>query len=253
MASKPTLDPDVEAAVAKAMSELMSARSWGASTFVQMPLFYPNGTQIVVKVEPGPLGFRVSDGGLTYREFEQIGAQSLFKRNAEAFAEEIGASVAKRAISLDVGLDELSAAMADVAEATARMSHKVIEREVNRGQAEIAEHLYERLDLIFGSDHVEHGAKLSAPSTREWDVDALVTFGGKAAVFHAVPKHHGSVYQTSAMFHDLALKSNPPVTTAVVHSKAEMGSFYNILAQAGNVIEQDDSSEVYKRSAVGWR
>lgn len=252
MASKPTLDPNIYEAVQRAISEMVGVRAWGPTAYVRMPLFYPNGTQISVKVEPGPLGFRVSDGGITYRELEQIGAETLFNRNAKTFAAEIDAVIFKRAIMLDVTEEELGSAIADIADATARIAHKVIANEQGRNEAEIADHLYERLKLVFGTGQVEKDVSIPGPSTKVWDVDAVVQIEGNIALFQAVTKHYASVYSTSAMFHDLALKNHPPVSTSVVRNKPELGAWFNILAQAGNVIEESAANEVYE-SAIGWR
>ena len=249
MASNPLLDSRVSDAVQSAISRLMQARSWGDVTFVAMPLFYPNGTPVTVKIEPSRAGFRVSDGGLTYRELEQIGAERYFGRNASTYAKEIDGFVYNRAICLDVDGDELAAAMADVADAIARMSNKITTRIAGKGgEAEIADHLFERLRGIFG-DRVDRDVTIAGPSTKQWDIDAVVHLDERDAVFQAVSNHHASVYSTSAMFHDLALKDRPPVTTAVVRDKAALGAWFNILAQAGNVIEEEQADSVY-RSAV---
>jgi hypothetical protein len=229
----------------------MSARSWGDSTFVTMPLFYPNGTPVTVKVEPAKAGFRVSDGGLTYREFEQIGAEHYFGRNAGNFAKEIEGFVLNRSLCLDVEQEELTAAIADIADAVARMASKVMSKVIGKGgEAEIADHLYERLRVIFG-ERVERDQTIQGPSTKAWDIDVVVQLDDRAAVFQAVSNHHASVYSTSAMFHDLALKDRPPITTAVVRDKAALGPWFNILAQAGNVIEEADADAVYE-GATTW-
>lgn len=251
MASNPRLDPRVSDAVQTAISRLMQTRSWGDSTFVTMPLFYPNGTPVTVKVEPAPTGFRVSDGGLTFREFEQVGAESYFGRNASNFAREIEGFVHNRSLCLDVEQGELTAAIADVADAVARMASKVMSKVMGRGgEAEIADHLYERLKVIFG-DRVARDQTIQGPSTKAWDIDVIVDLDDRSAVFQAVSNHHASVYSTSAMFHDLALKDRPPITTAVVRDKASLGAWFNILAQAGNVIEEADADTVYK-GATAW-
>lgn len=251
MAIIPRLDQRSFDAVHAAMGDLMSAQSWGDATFISMPLYYPNGTPITVKVEPSQTGFRVSDGGLTYRELEQIGAERFFARNGATIAKEIDGFIHNRALCIDVTSDELSAAIADIADTTARVAHKIYAKVSHHDEAEIADHLYERLKVVFGVPSVERAQMIEGPSTKEWEVDAIVTTESTTAIFQAVSSHHSSVYSTSAMFHDLALLDRPPVTTAVVKSKALLGPWFNILAQAGNVIEEDQADAVY-RSAVSW-
>lgn len=233
------------------MAQLVRAQSWGDSVHVSMPMFYPNGTQIAVKVEPCKSGFRVSDGGRTYRELEQVGAERFFARRAASVAEQMDGFIYNRAICADVGEDELAATIAEIAEAISVVATKVMSRLVGKHEAEIADHLFERLKIVFGDGRVERDVNIGGPSTKSWEVDAVVHLDDRDAVFHAVSNHYASVYSTSAMFHDLALKDRAPALTAVVHNKDELGFYYNILAQAGNVIEEEQADAVYK-GAVQW-
>jgi hypothetical protein len=251
MASNPRLDTRVSDAVETAIARLVHVCSWGDVSYVAMPLFYPNGTPVTIKVEPCIAGFRVSDGGMTYRELEQIGAEHYFGRNAGNYAKEIDGFVHGRSVCLDIEESELAAAMADVADTVARMASKIMARVAGKGgEAEIADHLFERLKVIFG-DRVDRDAKIEGPSTKVWDIDTVVHLEERDAVFQAVSNHHASVYSTSAMFHDLALKHRPPIVTAVVRDKGALGSWFNILAQAGNVIEEGEADSVY-RNATQW-
>lgn len=251
MASNPILDPRVADAVRAAMSQLVRTQSWVDSVYVSMPMFYPNGTQIAIKIEPSQNKFRVSDGGRTYRELEQIGAERFFPRRATIAAEEIEGFIHNRAICADVEENELASMIAEIADVVSLMSSKIMSRLAGKHEEEIADHLYERLKIVFGEPRVERGAKIGGPSTKSWEVDAVVHLDERDAVFHAVSNHYASVYSTSAMFHDLALKDRPPALTSVVHNKDDLGFYHNILAQAGNVIEEEQADAVYK-GAVQW-
>jgi hypothetical protein len=251
MASNPIFDAPVAVAVQSAVAQLVRVQTWGGAAFVNLPMFYPNGNPITVKVEQWVGGYRVSDGGLTYRELEQIGAESYFARNAGVYAGEMQGVVWNRSLCIDAAPNELSAAIADVAATVERMASKIMARVSAKGlEAEIASHLWDRLKAIFG-ERAERDVTITGPSTKDWKVDAVVHLDERDAVFRAVSAHHTSVYSASAMFHDLALRDNPPVTTAVVTSKADLGAMFNILAQAGNVIEQGQSDAVFE-SAVRW-
>ena len=81
-------------------------------------------------------------------------------------------------------------------------------------------------------------------------MSAIVCLSGKSAVFQAVSERAGSVYRTSAAFHDLALLEHPPTLVAVVQSKAALGTKLGLLAQAGRVIEQGQSDDVFRRAAA---
>ena len=143
--------------------------------------------------------------------------------------------------------------MADVAAISTRLTWKVLSKVSRKGETEIADYLFVRLQDVFGSARVEREAPIVGPSTRRWTVDALVHLDGRNAAFQAVSNNHMSVYPTVAMFHDLALSDNPPATVGVVKSKEAMGSYFNILAQAGNVIEEDQGDQVYERAAATWQ
>jgi len=250
MATNATINSDVGAAAAKAVGQLVSVRAWGDACYVSLPIFYPSGTAVTVKVEKARNGFRVTDSGLAYREIEQVGAERFFASNAKVFAEEIEAATDKRSLVLIAEPDELAAAMADIAGASARMAHKIMAKVGAKGEAEISDHLFERLKVVFGAPRVERSIKIVGPSTKEWEVDAIVNLDDRQAIFQAVPNHHASIYSTSAMFHDLALKDQPPVTVSVVHDKAALGAFLGILSQAGHVIEEGQADPTYERAAA---
>jgi hypothetical protein len=58
------------------------------------------------------------------------------------------------------------------------------------------------------------------------------------------------LFKTSAAFHDLGLPEKPPNLVSVVRSKLALGSKFNILAQAGKVIEKEQADEVYWQAAA---
>ena len=71
--------PAIEIAVAS----LVSAEHWADSSFVRLPLVYPGGSLVTVKIDPlGANRYRVSDAGFGFREIEEIGAQRSYARVA---------------------------------------------------------------------------------------------------------------------------------------------------------------------------
>ena len=66
----------------------------------------------------GPVGFRVSDAGFTYRELEAIGAERSFPRVAKAAAERESVAKNRRVIFVDVSAEDLTRAICDVAAAS---------------------------------------------------------------------------------------------------------------------------------------
>ncbi|WP_374528660.1 hypothetical protein [Novosphingobium sp.] len=236
-------------AIAAALADLFHVRSWGATRHVSLPFFYPSGSNVVVKVEKSFGGFAVSDNGLAYRELDNVGGARFFSSNVKKVAEPIGAWHDSRAIVTEVDAGELAAAIAEIGSASSRLVWRAMDKIDRLSQSDVIDHLYSRLDRIFGQKKVERGAHIFGPSTHEWEVDALVHVDGQDAVFEFVSNHHNSVYPASAMFHDLALIESPPALTAVVPHRGEFGYLLNILAQAANVIEQGQPDTAYQQAA----
>lgn len=245
--TKPTAT--IEEATAAAVNALVSVRVWGEAVFVDLPLFHPSGAAATVKIQPHGGSLLVSDGGFAYREAEMIGAERMFRRVAEEQAAEIGGNATNRALSIIATESTLAGAIADIANASARISSQIAKKAGARGEAEIIDFLYKRLVSVFGGLHVKAQVPLLGPSTKEWLADAVVNFEDRRAVFQAVTRHHASVYSTSAMFHDIALRDDAPITIAVVRDKQELGAFLGILSQAGHVIEESQPDKVF-RAAV---
>lgn len=240
----------VDHAVANAIGQLIHSRSWGDSVDLTLPIFYPSGSAVCLNVQQGRPGvFSLTDNGLAYREIEQVGGETFFSKNASALTEETCVWHDTREMLSEASYETLPAAIADLAAASSRLTWKVLAKVSRKGQAEIADYLFERLRHVFGSARVERAATIVGPSTREWHIDAVVHLENKNAIFQAVSNNHMSVYPTAAMFHDLALLDTPPATIAVVKNGQAMGSYFNILAQAGSVIEEHQTDQVYERAA----
>ena len=246
MADVHTRTDDVATAVDAAIAKLIGVRHRGHESFVQIPIFYPSGAGATVCVSSHQSGFRVSDYGFAFREAEMVGAEHMFGRRARIVADAFGIEVGPRTLQADASEAQLAGTISDVAVASAQVAHQIVLRAVGRGESEIAAHIFQRLTEIYGANRVEAGGKLYGASTREWEVSALLRLESQLFVFDAVANHHASVYSSAAKFRDLALLTNAPVTTAVVHSKIAMGSLYNIIAQAGNVIEETATKDDFR-------
>lgn len=239
-----------EAAKAAA-SELVSVRHLGGSSFINVPLLYPDGSFVTLKLDHAPHGIRVSDNGFAYRELEAIGAGRSWAKTAAPIAEAGNILVDKRTVFVDVKQEELVRAICDVALASWQIADKVYARAAEADEGEIEDYLRERLTEVFGAklNPPEHN-RIKGASTSEWEVSAIVDGNGKQTVFAAVSNHANSVFRTSAAFHDLLALERAPNVVSVVRSKAALGAKFGILAQAGRVIEEDESDEVYRRAAA---
>lgn len=243
---------DLTAVVDSAVRQLVSVSRWGRSSFVSLPLFYPGGGAVAVKIEPSANNlFRVSDSGFAFIEVESLGAERSFPKTSNRIATEERVSVNRRLVYADAGPDQLAMKIAKVGLTSWKIAHHICEKAALREEAIIAEGLYDRLVSIFGEDHVKpEGIALPGISTNIWEISAFVQLGDHGAVFDAVSKHRNSIYRTATKFHDLASLDNPPRLIAVVRDKKELGVGLSLLAQAGRVIEDDQSKEVFLRAAA---
>lgn len=228
---------------------LVSVRNWGDATFISLPMVYPSGSFVAIRLTHAPQGIRVSDSGFAYREAESFGAERSFSRTAQSIAEEYGVEVAKRSVYVDVPFNQVERAIFDVSGASKIIAERIVSKSLKESEATISEALIARLDKIFPQS-VQAEGKITGASNTEWEVTALAKVDGKPAVFQAVSNYPVSVFKASTAFHDLAALEHAPALVSVVSSKAEMGKNYSLLAQAGRVIEIGQTDQAFLRAAA---
>lgn len=227
---------------------LVSYRTWGDASFINMPMVYPSGAYVTVRLTQAPNGVRVSDAGFAYREAESFGAGRSFSRTAQSVAEEYEVELGKRSIFVDVAEHQVERAILDVSAASHAVASRIVSRATADSEATISEELHHRLDRLFRSP--EYDAKVIGASSTEWDVSAITKTDGEIAIFQIVTNYPVSVFRTSTAFHDIAARENAPRLVSVVRDKKEMGKNYSILAQAGRVIEVGQADEAFLRAAA---
>lgn len=232
---------------------LVSWRDFGDASFINMPLVYPGGAFVTVRLSyvyhNAPM-IRVSDSGFAFREIESFGAERSFPKTARAIADEFGVEVGKRSIYVDVdNPEEVERAVFDVSAASHAVAKRIVSNVAHEGEAAISDALHQRLDLLF-PNAVEHDGKYIGASSTEWEVTAVAKVDGHTAVFQAVPNYPVSVFKASTAFHDLAALEHAPSLVSVVVSKAEMGKNYAILAQAGRVVEIGQGDNVFLKAVA---
>lgn len=230
---------------------LVSWRSWNDASFINLPMVYPSGSFVTVRLTYAPEGaIRVSDAGFAYREAESFGATRSFANTARGIADACDVEVGKRSIFTDVfDPAQVERAIFDVSSASKAVADRIVSNVSSNGEAAISDALHARLDKLFPSA-VEHDGKIVGASSTEWDVTAVAKVDSRIAVFQAVTNYPVAVYKASTAFHDLAALDNPPTLISVVSSKSEMGHNYSILAQAGKVIEIGQNDDVFARAAA---
>jgi len=228
---------------------LVSAKHWSDATFINLPMLYPSGAFVTVRLSHAKDGIRVSDSGFAYREAESFGMGRSFARTARSLAEFYSVEVGSRSIFADVRAHEVERAIMDVSAASHATAKRILEKADDEGEIEMSEMLLNRLDVLFPSV-VHKGQKVTGASSTEWDVTAVAKFDRRSVVFQAVSNSPISVYKASTAFHDLSALENAPECVAVIPSKAVMGPNVGILNQAGRVIEIGQSDAVYRRVAA---
>lgn len=230
-------------------ARMISTRHWHDASFINLPMVYPSGGFVTVRLSYAPKGIKVSDAGFAYREAELFGAGRSFSRTAQSVAEQYDIRAGRRSIFVDVPRPEVERAIFDVSAASHMVAERIVTRVTRDEEATISEALRVRLDGLFPK-RVNYEDRITGASSTEWDVSAIAKLDGRRAVFQAVTNYATSIYKTSTAFHDLAALDNPPTLVAVVSSKTEFGRNVNILAQAGRVIEVGQEDEVYMRAVA---
>ncbi|MEM1373007.1 MAG: hypothetical protein AAGF78_01355 [Pseudomonadota bacterium] len=224
---------DIAAAIAP---RLVSVKSWGDASFLSLPMVYPSGSFVTVRLSHVSGGVRVSDSGFAYRELESFGVGRSFSRTARTVSERFDLSVGKRSIYVDVPNEQVERAILEVGSASRDVADQIISRAIKDAEADISEFLQEKLSRVF-PDLVDFDSKVVGASSTEWEVSASTNVDGLRTVFQAVSNYPVAVYKASTAFHDIAALDTPPKLVSVVASKSEMGSNLSLLSQAGNVVE----------------
>lgn len=241
------IDEIVEAAV----KQLVSSHIHADAQYVNLPLLYPDGSHVTLKIVRAEGGYTISDNGFAYREAEAAGYERSFGKTASSIVEKRSVEANKRAIFTKASADDLFRAICDVGIASWETVDRIYGRIDEQQEIEIAEHLRDRLKEVFGPSHVEEAQKIAGASKWEWDVSAIVRIDTHRAIFQGVGQHATSVYKASTAFRDIALLPKPPRLIAVVQSKKELGSKLDLLVQAeASVIEEEQADEVFVKAAA---
>ncbi len=250
MASRADLSPGVAEAVRAAVMDLVRVSHWSSADYVSLPLFMPSGSAASVRVTKRENGFQVDDGGFAFRELEAIGSERSFPRIAAKYASYEGLETDRRLIFTRASTSDLSRAICDVGMASFAVADEVFRRVGDEGVADIEDYLRERLESVFRGARIETDEEIKGASSHGWTMSAAIHLDSGLIVFQAVGKHAYSVYKASTAFHDLSELTNPPRCVAVVKDKEAMGVNLNVLAQAGRVIQGDQSDETYRKAAA---
>ena len=223
--------------------QLVSAEHDDSGSFLSVPLVYPSGTGVVVRVEGGGDNrFFVSDSGFGAQEADLMGASQIYGRHARMVAEISGIRFDNQAFFIvEAERDQIAGAVVAVANCSQEAAIRTADALAEKTFDDAKEKLYQRLISIFDKKTVTKNAEIHGSSATEYRVAALVRNSGSGpiVVFDPVTKHHSSVAHATMKFSDMARLEVPPIRVAVVHRKPEFGTLLGVLSQSANVI--DDS------------
>lgn len=231
-------------------SDLVRVKHTGLSSYINLPLVYPSGSSITVKVDAVEHGVRISDAGFCFREIERLGGERSFKRTANTFAHECQIEVGSRTIFVDVPPEQAASAVSDVGLVSWRVADKICSKILTDNEEEVADILRQRLDSIFGHNRVRSQKDISGSSSWKWQVSAIVETDSTTAVFQAVSPSGQSINKASTAFFDLAGLDAPPRLIAVVTDRKSFGARLGILSRVGMILEAGDSDQNYRKKVA---
>jgi hypothetical protein len=243
-------------AVESAMRDIVSAAHRPEGSYVRTPLFYPNGTTVVVRVSGGPGhnntdgNYFVTDFGLGFTEAEMMGFERTYVRQARAVALAAGVGFDEHAFfAVEVPQDRISGAIATVANCSAEAVAVTAFKASERAHADAAEYLIEKLEKTFGIARVTKNGKVLGASNHEWEMTATVADGRRQSVFEVATKHANSIASVATKMNDIARLEHAPRRIVMVHNKADFGTYLNVLGQTASVVEDTIEPEQIRKLA----
>ncbi|AMU95077.1 hypothetical protein AOA14_10720 [Sphingopyxis terrae subsp. terrae NBRC 15098] len=237
-----------DAGIRKAVSSLVRASSWGNAYLISVPLVYPSGTTVGVKVTPHQGAYIVSDFGLGWREAEGYEAQRSFGAHAGRIKDEVGVEYnASHEFQMRATERQLTSAIRRVAYASHRAAVKAFHSLPEACEQEIGAALFQRLRETFGNEKVAGELKLAGASNIEWPFAAQVVQGKRRVVFDVISPQWTSVVAAKSKFSDVRHLGPNTIPIAVVDSLDAMGKWLPLISQEAEVIEDDASADELRR------
>ena len=237
-----------DAGVRKAVESLVRVSAWGNAYLISVPLVYPSGTTVGIKVTPSKGGYIVSDSGLGWREAEGYEAQRSFGAHAGRIKEQVGVEyTGQHEFRMFATERQLTSAIRRVSYASHRSAVKAFHSLPEACEQEIGAALFQRLRDTFGQANVAGDLKLAGASNIEWPFAAQVLQGKRRVVFDVVSPQWTSVVAAKSKFSDVRHLGPNVVPVAVVDSIDAMGKWLPLISQEAEVIEDDVGADELRR------
>ncbi len=243
-----TLDGIHDAAVREAVSNLIRTSAWENAYLVSVPLVYPSGTVVGVKITPTRGAYIVSDAGLGWSEAESYEAQRSFGSHAGRIKDEVGVEyTSDHTFRMFATQAALTSAIRRVSYASHQAAVKAFNSIPEAGEQEIGAALFQRLTETFGADSVSGFMKLSGASNIEWSFAAEVRQGFRRILFDVVSPQWASVVTAKSKFSDVRHLGPNTVPVAVVDDIEAMGKWLSLISQEAEVIEDNIAGPELRR------
>jgi hypothetical protein len=229
---------------------LVDVRQANGASFISLPVLYPGGSLVVVRIDPHHDGhYLVSDMGMGFQEAELMGAGRLFAHSAPSVAVRSGVHFDRQTFSIGVRRERLVGAVSVIAACSQEAVQVAAFRLDEKKRADAADRLCERLYRLFTPGKVERGATVVGASNTPWTVTALVRADGHKAVYEPVSEHANSVASALTRFVDINQLEHPPARIAVVRKKELLGTRLALISTTANVVEESVSDQTLERLA----
>jgi len=237
-----------DAGVRRAVDSLVHASAWGNAYLVTVPLSYPSGTVVGVKITPSKGGYIVSDAGLGWREAEGFEAQRSFGAHAGRIKDRYGVEYTSgHEFQMLANERQLTSAIRRISYVSHRAATKAFNSLPELGEQEIGAALFQRLRDTFGPDSVEGELKLPGASNIDWPFAAQVRQGQRRVLFDVVSPQWTSVVAAKSKFSDVRHLGPNIVPVAVVDSIDAMGKWLPLISQEAEIIEDDVDADELRR------
>lgn len=224
----------------------------GADARIMLPVLYPSGASVVLRVGGGPKDYVVTDDGAAAREADMSGATEFFHRAAREIAERSGVRFdGHELFEIEAPADNLPGFMAIVADASRQAAQLVSERHAERLDRRFKVGLADRLIDVFGQKIVEVRPQFSGASTHPWPFDAAARFGERVVLFAAVTPSAISVSSAYLKMDDVRRLQGAPKTVAVLTRPTAFRQDQRlILSRAATIVDAKATDDEFRRVAA---
>lgn len=245
------IDRSFAAIIDAVAQEIISTEHFGAGSIIKTPLTYPTGAGVVVEITQHQDRFFVTDMGRGFIESDSYaGIGSLYNRVATEMAAHAGIRFDNQAFFVaEASRDQLGGATTIIANCSAQSAMQAAMKANERRYAEDSDEIYMRLKQVFLPHEIDRNVDVVGASSHKWPVSNLVKHNGILSIFDPVRKHHNSVVNAVAKFHDIARLEMAPKRFAVVKNLEDFGDFANMLAQASRVVSLRETPQQLKKLA----